>query len=352
MLVASTVLPVGIARAASLFELARDGEPAEPVVAEAATEAETGAAGAEVPAVSVAPSGVRLRVVDNGLAVDALVDPAATAGTVEQLLSALGYKVAPEDVVYPALAAPAPSFGALFIQRAPDVVVLHDGETARVKSRASTVGALLTEKGITLDKDDRSEPGVDAPVVPNLTVRVVRVSTKEVKEKEAIDYESSTKDDAGIFEGETKVVTAGKAGEKEFTYKLTIEDGREVKREKVGEKVLSEPVAEVLARGTKPRPKTAETGPYKDLINAAAAEYGVDGAEMMRVMLCESGGNPKSAAYDSNGKLLYAGLFQYAPDFWNSSWNPYRSAGIWDAGSQIKATALAWSKGWRGRWGC
>jgi len=348
MLVASASLPLGTVQAASLFELARDGAPAEPAVVE--PEADTAAPATSEPA--TASSGVRLRVIDNGLAVDALVDPAATAGTVEQLLSALGYTVAPEDVVYPARTAPAPSFGALFIQRAPDVVVLHDGETTNIKSRSATVGALLAEKGITLDNDDRTEPGVDAAVVPNLTVRVVRVSTKEVKEKEAIDYKSSTKDDASIFEGETKVVTAGKAGEKEFTYKLTIEDGREVKREKVAEKVLSEPVAEVLARGTKPRPKTAETGPYKDLINAAAAEFGVDGAEMMRVMLCESGGNPKAAAYDSKGKLLYAGLFQFGPDFWNGSWNPYKGGGIWDAGSQIKATALAWSKGWRGRWGC
>ena len=335
----ASLLPLGASRvsAASLFEIARDG-----VVEPEAAGVTSGSA------VDRESSAARLRIVDNGLAADTLVEPAQSGGSVEQLLAGLGFSLAPEDIVYPSRAEPAPRFGAVYILRAPAVTLVHDGEQTQVKTRATTVGQLLSERGVTLDSDDRVEPNLQSAVVPNQSVRVVRVNTKEIKEKESIAFETSTKDDATIYEGETTVSTAGKTGEREFTYKLTLEDGRQVKKEKVAERVLLEPVKEVIARGTKVRPKTASQGPYKDLINAAALQYGVDGTELMSVMLCESGGNPNSTS--AGGK--YIGLFQYTQDFWDGGWNSYRAGGIRDPHSQIYATALAWSLGWRGRWGC
>ena len=69
--------------------------------------------------------------------------------------------------------------------------------------------------------------------------------------------------------------------------------------------------------------------------------------KMWRVMMCESGGNSTAS---NRGK--YLGLFQYAPSTWKSSWNPYRAESIWDAKSQIFATAKAWSVGMQGHWSC
>lgn len=70
--------------------------------------------------------------------------------------------------------------------------------------------------------------------------------------------------------------------------------------------------------------------------------------KMWRVMMCESGGNP--GATSPNGR--YLGLFQYAPSTWGGRWNPYRSNSLWDAKSQIYATAKAWSIGMQGQWSC
>ena len=70
--------------------------------------------------------------------------------------------------------------------------------------------------------------------------------------------------------------------------------------------------------------------------------------KMWRVMLCESSGNPNA----SGGRGAWLGLFQYAPTTWRGSWNPYRSASIWDARSQIYATARAWSIGMQSHWSC
>ncbi|MFO0702852.1 MAG: G5 domain-containing protein [Candidatus Andersenbacteria bacterium] len=325
-------------QAASLFELARDGAPADPVPALPAADAGANSDGAN--------GSTRISIVDNGLAADAVVTSSATGVSVEQLLSSLGFSLAPEDVVFPPRTAPAPTFGAVIIDRAAGVTLVHDGKKEEVKTRATTVGQLLGDKGVTLKGDDRVEPAASTAVVPNLSVRVVRVTTKEQKQKEPIAFESQDKDDATMYQGDSKVTQAGKAGEKELTYKLTLEDGQQIKKEKTGEKVLSKPVTQITAHGTKVRPKTADSGPFRDLINAAAAKYGVDGAEMMRVMLCESGGYQWSK--DKSG--THFGLFQYTPSFYRSG--PYGDRDIYDPTGQIYNTAYFWSIGRRGAWGC
>jgi hypothetical protein len=69
--------------------------------------------------------------------------------------------------------------------------------------------------------------------------------------------------------------------------------------------------------------------------------------KMWRVMTCESSGNPNASA---GGR--YLGLFQYLQSTWAGSWNPYRNNSIWDAKSQIFATARAWSMGMQNHWSC
>lgn len=70
--------------------------------------------------------------------------------------------------------------------------------------------------------------------------------------------------------------------------------------------------------------------------------------KMWSVMWCESRGD----AHASGGGGRWLGLFQYAPTTWGGSWNPYRGNSIWDAKSQIFATAKAWSIGMQSHWSC
>lgn len=79
------------------------------------------------------------------------------------------------------------------------------------------------------------------------------------------------------------------------------------------------------------------THPYKQSVS-----------KMWSVMMCESGGNARA----SGGGGRWLGLFQYAPATWGGGWNPYRGNGVWDARSQIFATAKAWSLGMQSQWSC
>lgn len=75
----------------------------------------------------------------------------------------------------------------------------------------------------------------------------VRVET----ETEPITYETQTVDDNSLEYGQTEVRTHGTNGEKTYTYNVTYENDEEVSRELVGEEVTKQPIAEVIAHGTK-----------------------------------------------------------------------------------------------------
>ena len=70
--------------------------------------------------------------------------------------------------------------------------------------------------------------------------------------------------------------------------------------------------------------------------------------KMYRVMMCESSGRPNVVG----PRGLYHGLFQYHKGTWGGRWNPYRPNNIYDAKSQIFATAKAWSIGMQSHWSC
>jgi hypothetical protein len=82
----------------------------------------------------------------------------------------------------------------------------------------------------------------------------------EVREevvKEAVAFERSTVEDATMAQGETRVTTTGKAGERTFTYRVTSIDGKETKRELVSDVITVEPVTEVTSVGTYVAPPPA-----------------------------------------------------------------------------------------------
>lgn len=69
--------------------------------------------------------------------------------------------------------------------------------------------------------------------------------------KESISYETKTVEDGSIEYGQTVVRTEGSYGEKTFTYSVTYRGDKEISRELVKEEITKQPVAKVIAKGTK-----------------------------------------------------------------------------------------------------
>lgn len=79
-------------------------------------------------------------------------------------------------------------------------------------------------------------------------VHVITVEKATVLER--IPFSTAYVDNSNMFIGQSRVVSPGADGRKEVTYRVTRENGAEIAREALAEKVLEEPVTQVVERGS------------------------------------------------------------------------------------------------------
>lgn len=133
------------------------------------------------------------------------------------------------------------------------VTIQVDGKREDCLTKASDVTGLLEEQNIALDRKDIVEPGRDKVLTEGMNVVIERVSVKEVVEKEKVPFETEVEYSDKMYSDETVEKTPGVDGEKEVTYQVTYVDGKEDSRKAVTEKVLKEPVSQVVTKGIKSR---------------------------------------------------------------------------------------------------
>lgn len=280
------------------------------------------------------------------------------AGSVEGVLAQAGVRVGEKDQVAPALDSVVADGGEIVVRHAVPVTVAVDGSTETVWTTASsTVEALgviaasgrnatavasrsaadgretldlpvtdggavtvvvdgqsialtfdgavrlsevLDGAGVTLGDLDRVH--VSAGADGSTTVTVVRIAPGDRVETAEVPFPTREQEDDTLYEGQKKVLQAGVPGTVERTYKVVTVDGVEIYASAPLEVVLTQPVEQVVAVGTKPRPTAAASS------GGTYVGDGVWGA----LAQCESGGNP--AAVSSNG--LYYGLYQFSLGTW------------------------------------
>ena len=260
-----------------------------------------------------------------------------------------------------------------------DLTVVADGKDHKVSAAVGTAKEALKDTGVKLDKDDFLSVPMSAEVSDGQVLTVNRVKNDTVKDKQAIKAKVETKKSDSLYEGETKVETEGKDGEKQVTYKVKTINGEEVKKEKKDEKVLSEPKTKVVIQGTKKKEEPADTGGSDsgdsgDSGSGDSGDSGGDsstgggsgsgggdmsteeikamlggpGSKWYQVAKCESNFNPRAVNKSNNAHF---GLFQFKLQTWQSmggSGNPV------DASPQEqfqRAKKLQAQEGW-GQWAC
>ncbi|ADJ49947.1 transglycosylase [Amycolatopsis mediterranei S699] len=178
-------------------------------------------------------------------------------------------------------------------------ITLYDGANApkQVKTTAVTTKEFLGEYKLTLGPEDQAEGGLDVKLTDGAEVHISRTGVSTVVQKESIDPPEQKVDDPDLAKGKTSVEDPGTPGEKEVTYKVTQKNGKEVARESVSEKVLTQPKPKIIHVGTKQAP-TPDVG---------------DGSAWDRIAQCESGGN--WAINTGNG---YYGGLQFDKQTWNA----------------------------------
>ena len=167
---------------------------------------------------------------------------------------------------------------------------------------AATVGDLLSEVDAGVDRNDVVRPSRSAELTDGTRVVVTKIGTRTKRvPRETIPAPVTEQKDDSMMEGETETVREGSDGVRDVTYKVRFRNGEVVKRSIVKQRVLSQPVAEIVKIGTKTAPRPPPpTSP-------AVARSGT------RSPQCESGGN--WAANTGNG---YYGGLQFNPGTWAS----------------------------------
>ena len=164
--------------------------------------------------------------------------------------------------------------------------IMSGGEkevTYEVES-GDTIYGICDKLDVTLDELKEMNPGLDEEAIypgdelllnkatAAVTVRTVEKATFGEKVKYETEYEESS----DMYEGESLVKQEGEYGKVVVTARLTREDGEIVDREDLKKETITEPVTEIIVKGTAPRPKTLPTGTLKYPVYGAVltSEFG------------------------------------------------------------------------------
>ncbi|GAC1460137.1 MAG: hypothetical protein NVSMB8_10440 [Candidatus Limnocylindrales bacterium] len=292
-----------------------------------------------------AASSVGLQI--DGLVVTLAAHPGDTAG---DLFRAAGIALGPADRISVAIDTPLVPGMRITLDRGMPVTLVDGGREYAMRTRPGTVADFLGMSGISLGGQDVAVTPLDAIVSPNAVIRIDRVAAREVVEVQALPFAVTVVEDTGYEFGWSQIDRVGSNGEVQQTFIVRAVNGVESERVLVGTTELRAPVNEVRRIGARPRPAPAAPAEIEAIIRAAAARYGADPQQLLRVAWCESRYSP--SAY--NGILGASGLFQIIPGTWaaNSVRAGYAGASVWDAYANANVAAWMFAHGQAGQWAC
>ena len=186
---------------------------------------------------------------------------------------------------------------ALALRLPQQVTVLVDGQRRSTRTTAPDVSTLLTDLGVTVGTLDHvSVPGTAYPT-DGMVIAVDRISLRTVTQNVAIPFKTVRVKTSSLYVGQSQVTRAGQPGVRVNSFQVTWRNHKVAGRKLVKSTVKARPVAQIVAVGTKPKPRYT---PAADGLNWAA------------LARCESGGNPREVS--GNGQ--YRGLYQFTMGTW------------------------------------
>ncbi|MBB6455233.1 uncharacterized protein YabE (DUF348 family) [Salirhabdus euzebyi] len=175
-----------------------------------------------------------------------------TAKTIGDFLKEKNIEVHAEDMLTPTVTTEISEGLEISVNKAYEVTVNDGGEEQKVWTTADTIDEFLSSQNIELNELDKLEPSLDEVIAQGTSVTITRIEKVEDVIKESVDYATVTKNDSSLPSGQKKVVQAGKEGTVVKRYEVTLENGKEVDRKLIEEKVEQESQNQIVALGTKP----------------------------------------------------------------------------------------------------
>ena len=137
--------------------------------------------------------------------------------------------------------------------RRSDVKLNWSGYEINTSSDLLSMGDLISRagyEGLELDGGRIEQNKIDEAQVNGGVIAYVDIEKKEIRIKETLPFATEIIEDDSLYLGKTKVKTEGVNGEQELVYEETYENGILISTTLVETIVLSEPVTEVIRKGT------------------------------------------------------------------------------------------------------
>jgi uncharacterized protein YabE (DUF348 family) len=163
---------------------------------------------------------------------------------------------------------------------------INDGSLEKGKEKVNREGVdgeksvtyeITSEDGKELSREKISEEITKQPVSKIIKVGTY-IAPEIVTETQKIAFKTERIDDPYLAKGEERVERDGIDGEKIITYEVTTDNGKEVSKKKVKEKIAKEPVSKIIKVGTyvyiAPEPEPANTGGGSSSSNDVSVPYG------------------------------------------------------------------------------
>lgn len=210
------------------------------------------------------------------------------------------------------------------------VQLLDAGKVRSVATNAITVREVLLQQHVKVRPQDKLSIAKTAAVKDGLVIRITRLDGRRVGEDIALPFAVERRADSSMFQGQTKVLRAGRVGVLHRVFLLNFVNGKLKQKLMSSEHRTATPVTKLVAYGTKVRPRSVQ---------------GADGLNWGALANCESGGNPR--AVSSGG--TYRGLYQFTLGTWHNvggSGDPID----WSSGEQTYRAKLLYRRSGRSSW--
>ncbi|MHB8125044.1 MAG: ubiquitin-like domain-containing protein [Desulfitobacteriaceae bacterium] len=138
----------------------------------------------------------------------------------------------------------------LNVRRAIPIHIRVDGKELDTNLAPRTVAEALVKLGITLGVKDKVSLPLDQTIKPADKIQVVRVVEQVDSLKSEIPYQVVAQAADFPVGLPDRVINRGSNGIQEQTVKLILEDGKEVQREILNQRIVTAPVNQVVSRGS------------------------------------------------------------------------------------------------------
>ncbi len=180
------------------------------------------------------------------------------------------------------------------IDRAIPVNLNLYGTQVVLRTHAKTVGELMSDRGIVLQKGDEVKPAINTAITPNEQIFILHKGTKIKTVTEPVPMPIKTITDPNLSVGTSAIRQAGSPGKQIVTYELLLQNGKVVGKKVIQRVIVIQPVTEIQVVGS-------------HQLSLSLQQW------LQKLRACESGGN-----YQDNTGNGYYGAYQFSLGTWQS----------------------------------